>query len=153
LRPLPCPGALPGVRAQPPGAAWRLGRLVRARAPRRPAGGSGMIGPDQRVELAREYLTDVSRTGVEQLPPTVLAREVADLRRLLGQVLAILGERQAGARQVAGTDGPFGTEREARAASLWEQLARPVQGAEPMREANLAQLMDVCAEAGVQLGA
>ena len=57
-----------------------------------------MIGPDQRVELAREYLTDVSRRGVEQLPPTVLAREVAELRRLLGQVLAILGERQAGTR-------------------------------------------------------
>ena len=113
-----------------------------------------MSGPDQRVELAREYLTDVSRRGVEQLPPTVLAREVAELRRLLGQVLAILGERQAGARQVAGTDGPFGTEREARAASLWEQQGRPeVEGRSGIREANVAQLMDVCADAGVQLGA
>ena len=113
-----------------------------------------MSGPDQRVELAREYLTDVSRTGVEQLPPTVLAREVAELRRLLGQVLAILGERQAGARQVAGTDGPFGTEREARAASLWEQRGRPeVEGRPGIRDANVAQLMDVCADAGVHLGA
>jgi hypothetical protein len=112
-----------------------------------------MSGPDQRVELAREYLTDVSRRGVEQLPPTVLAREVAELRRLLGQVLAILGERQAEA-QAAGTGGPFGTEREARAASLWEQQGRPeVQGRPAIREANVAQLRDACADAGVQLGA
>jgi hypothetical protein len=49
--------------------------------------------------------------------------------------------------------GPFETEREAHTASRWEQLARPVQGAEPMREANLIQLLDACADAGVAVGA
>jgi hypothetical protein len=57
--------------------------------------------PDERAELARRYLAEVSATGVERLPPTVLMREVAELRRLLGQVLAVLAERQDGAHQLA----------------------------------------------------
>ena len=60
-----------------------------------------MSAPDERAELARRYLAEVSAAGVEQLPPTVLMREVAELRRLLGQVLAVLAERQDEARQLA----------------------------------------------------
>jgi hypothetical protein len=56
---------------------------------------------DERAELARTYLAEISGTSVEQLPPTVLMREVAELRRLLGQVLGILAGRQDEARQVA----------------------------------------------------
>jgi hypothetical protein len=46
------------------------------------------------ADQAREYLADVRRTSVEQLPPSVLARECAELRRLLGLILGILAERQ-----------------------------------------------------------
>jgi hypothetical protein len=52
------------------------------------------MSANQRAEIARRYLAEVSATGVEQLPSTVLMREVAELRRLLGQVLDVLGERQ-----------------------------------------------------------
>jgi hypothetical protein len=51
--------------------------------------------PDERAELARRYLAEVSAVGVEQLPPTVLMREVAELRRLLASVLAIIGDQAA----------------------------------------------------------
>jgi hypothetical protein len=44
----------------------------------------------ERAEIARRYLAEVSATGVEQLPPTVLMREVAELRRLLASVLAVI---------------------------------------------------------------
>jgi hypothetical protein len=56
---------------------------------------------DQRITLARQYLAEVSGTSVEQLPPSVLMRECAELRRLLGQVLGLLGERRDEARQLA----------------------------------------------------
>jgi hypothetical protein len=49
--------------------------------------------------------------------------------------------------------GPFETEREANAASRWQHLGRPLAGPEPMREANLVQLLDACADAGVEVGA
>jgi hypothetical protein len=56
---------------------------------------------DQRVTLAREYLAEVSGTSVEALPPSVLMRECAELRRLLGQVLGLLAARQDDSRRVA----------------------------------------------------
>jgi hypothetical protein len=48
------------------------------------------VSADQRVELAREYLADVRRTGVDHLPPSVLMRECAELRRQLATVLAVI---------------------------------------------------------------
>jgi hypothetical protein len=59
-----------------------------------------MTEVDQRVTLAREYLAEARQRGVEQLPPTLLMREDAELRRLLGQVLGVLAERQDDARQL-----------------------------------------------------
>jgi hypothetical protein len=53
---------------------------------------------DRRVEIARDFLTDAQRRSVEQMPPSLLMREVAELRRLLGQALGILAERQADTR-------------------------------------------------------
>jgi hypothetical protein len=53
------------------------------------------VSTGQRVELAREYLADVRRTGVEQLPPSVLMRECAELRRQLGVVLAVIRELES----------------------------------------------------------
>jgi len=50
---------------------------------------------DQRITLARQYLAEVSGTTVDQLPPSVLMRECAELRRQLGQVLAAIGEAGA----------------------------------------------------------
>jgi hypothetical protein len=144
LRPLPCAGALPGVRPRPPGTARRMGRPVGTRAPRSLAGGSGMSAPDQRAALAREYLAAVSRTGVDQLPPTVLAREVAELRRQLGQVLAVLAERQPEAPQQAAIAGPFATDREAHAAAL--QLGGPpARAGRSCRKPRTARCSRMCA--------
>ena len=56
---------------------------------------------DQRAELAREYLAGVRQRHVDQLPPSLLMRECADLRRLLGQVLDVLAESRSAARQLA----------------------------------------------------
>lgn len=60
-----------------------------------------MIPADERAELARRYLATAREHPVDQLPPSRLMAECAELRRLLGQVLAILAERQDGARQLA----------------------------------------------------
>jgi hypothetical protein len=57
---------------------------------------------DQRIELARSFLAEAQRRSVEQMPPTLLMREVAELRRLLASVLGVLAERQAETRQLAG---------------------------------------------------
>jgi hypothetical protein len=42
------------------------------------------------VDIARAYLTEIRQTGVEQLPPSRLLLEVAELRRQLGIVLGVL---------------------------------------------------------------
>jgi hypothetical protein len=47
---------------------------------------------DQRAELARQFLAEVRQRSVEELAPTLLMREVAELRRLLGQVLDVIDE-------------------------------------------------------------
>jgi TorA maturation chaperone TorD len=59
------------------------------------------VSADQRAELARAYLAEARQRSVEELAPTLLMRECAELRRLLGQVLAVLAERQDDARQLA----------------------------------------------------
>jgi hypothetical protein len=56
---------------------------------------------DERTRQAREFLAAARQRGVEELPPSLLMRECAELRRLLGQVLAVLAERQDDARQVS----------------------------------------------------
>jgi hypothetical protein len=50
---------------------------------------------DERAELARRFLAEARQRSVEELAPSLLMRECAELRRLLGQVLGILAERQA----------------------------------------------------------
>jgi hypothetical protein len=59
------------------------------------------VSGDQRAELARTYLAEARQRSVEQLPPSLLMRECAELRRLLGQVLGVLAERQDQARDEA----------------------------------------------------
>jgi hypothetical protein len=94
---------------------------------------------DQRITAAAEYLDGARRRKVGELPPSLLVRECAELRRLLGQVLDVIGEHQApGATEVT---GPFETERQARAASLYARSGP--QGASPaggIRTCNLADL-------------
>jgi hypothetical protein len=48
------------------------------------------MSADQRVTSAREFLSGARRRKVDQLPPSLLMRECAELRRLLGQVLDVL---------------------------------------------------------------
>jgi len=47
---------------------------------------------DQRVIYARDFLAGARKRRVSELPPSVLVREDAELRRLLGQVLDYLSE-------------------------------------------------------------
>jgi hypothetical protein len=47
---------------------------------------------DMRVQAAREFLDGARTRKVTELPPTLLIRECAELRRLLGQVLDAAGE-------------------------------------------------------------
>lgn len=91
-----------------------------------------MSAPDERAELARRYLAEARQRSVEQMPPTVLMREVAELRRLLGQVLAMLAERQDEARQLAEVRAvlaAFDWERSDRQLAL-EAIERIVTGGE-----------------------
>jgi hypothetical protein len=46
--------------------------------------------PDQRVIAAREFLDGARRRKVDELPPSVLMREDAELRRLLGKLLDVV---------------------------------------------------------------
>lgn len=46
----------------------------------------------QRVTAAREFLTGARKRRVGELPPSLLMREDAELRRQLGHVLGYLGE-------------------------------------------------------------
>jgi hypothetical protein len=59
------------------------------------------VSADPRVRYATEFLNGARRRGVDELPPSLLMRECAELRRLLGQVLGMLAERQAETRQLA----------------------------------------------------
>jgi hypothetical protein len=59
--------------------------------PPKPSGIDGST--DQRVILAREYLAGVSQQHVDQLPPSVLVRECAELRRQFGQVLTAVADQ------------------------------------------------------------
>lgn len=47
---------------------------------------------DQRVTSAREFLAGARRRKVTDLPPSLLERECAELRRLLGQMLDVVDE-------------------------------------------------------------
>jgi hypothetical protein len=46
----------------------------------------------QRVTMAREFLDGARKRKVAEMPPSVLMRECAELRRLLGQVLDVISE-------------------------------------------------------------
>jgi hypothetical protein len=50
------------------------------------------VTADQRVTSAREYLDSARRRKVTQLPPSLLMRECAELRRLLSQALDVIAE-------------------------------------------------------------
>ncbi len=58
----------------------------------------------QRLTIARNYLADIRRTGVEQLPPSRLMVEAAGSRRQLGILLGVIDQAPAeddAARQLA----------------------------------------------------
>jgi hypothetical protein len=59
------------------------------------------MSADQRVTSAREFLSGARRRKVDQLPPSLLMRECAELRRLLGQVLDVLAAHRDAAAQLA----------------------------------------------------
>ena len=50
------------------------------------------MAADQRVTAAREFLEGARKRKVAELPPSVLMREDAELRRQLGQVLNVIAE-------------------------------------------------------------
>ena len=53
------------------------------------------MSADPRVQLAREYLAAARQHKVDILPPSVLVRECAELRRQLGKVLDAIGQAEA----------------------------------------------------------
>ncbi len=55
----------------------------------------GQRQQDVRITYAREYLNGARKRSVSELPPSVLIREVAELRRQLGIVLDLLETRPA----------------------------------------------------------
>jgi hypothetical protein len=63
------------------------------------------VSADERAGQAAQFLAEARQRSVEQMPPTLLMREVAELRRLLASVLAVLAERQAETRQLAAIRG------------------------------------------------
>ena len=54
-------------------------------------------GPDARVDQARSYLAEVSRTEVDWLKPSQMIKEIPELRRHLAAVLAVLAARDGAA--------------------------------------------------------
>src|SRR5262249_47489350 len=84
-------------------AARSLIRPARA-APAADRNGCCPVSADQRVELAREYLAGARRTGVGHLPPSVLMRECAELRRQLGVVLDVIDGHVCADRPMATDD-------------------------------------------------
>jgi len=61
------------------------------------------MSADTRLTAAREFLAAARKHKVAELPPSLLMRECAELRRLLSQVLCVIGEEPAaGGRQVTG---------------------------------------------------
>jgi hypothetical protein len=109
------------------------------------------VSADQRVELAREYLAGARQRDINYMPPSRMMAELAETRRQFGQVLAAVADRGASDATVT---GPYETERQAHAASRWEEQGRPeLEGRPGIPEANLAQLMDACADAGIAVGA
>jgi hypothetical protein len=59
------------------------------------------VSADDRAGQAARFLAEARQRSVEQLAPTLLMRECAELRRLLAQVLAVIAERQDEGRQLA----------------------------------------------------
>jgi hypothetical protein len=57
-------------------------------------------GGDYRIQAAREYLDGARKRRVTELPPSLLERECAELRRTAGQLLDVITE-QASALQEA----------------------------------------------------
>lgn len=53
------------------------------------------MSADQRVTLAREYLTGARQRDINYLPPSRMAAELAETRHQLGQVLAAIADQAA----------------------------------------------------------
>jgi hypothetical protein len=56
---------------------------------------------DQRITLAREYLAAARGRDIDRLPPSRLMTELAETRRQLGQMLAVVAEREGEHAQLA----------------------------------------------------
>jgi hypothetical protein len=59
------------------------------------------VTPDQRVEIARDYLQGAGQRDVQHLPPTRLMVEVAETRHQLAQVLAVIRDQEDAAGKLA----------------------------------------------------
>ena len=100
---------------------------------------------DQRVDLARAYLTAARGRDVNYLRPSALLDEVVELRRHLGQVLAVVRDQAAtlteaqlatvlaalgdaaSHREVAGHSDP-GHGDDLDQAAVYRELAREIGG-------------------------
>jgi hypothetical protein len=55
------------------------------------------VSADERVRLAREYLTAARQRDINFMPPSRMAAELAETRRQLGLVLAAVAEMEQAA--------------------------------------------------------
>ena len=88
--------------------------------------------PDQRVEIARDYLHGARQRDVQHLPPTRLMVEVAETRHQLAQILAVVGALEDAAgklKEIRAVFEAFNWEFDDRQLAL-EAIERIVAGGE-----------------------
>jgi hypothetical protein len=85
----------------------------------------------QRVAIARDYLANIRHYPVEQLPPSRLLLEAAELRRQLGIVLSVIEHQDeaAGLAEIRAVFASFDWEHDDRQLAL-EVIERIAAGGE-----------------------
>jgi hypothetical protein len=82
-----------------------------------------VIPADELVGHARRVLAEARQRPVEQMPPTLLMREVAELRRLLGQIFGVVAEQASTLEETRATlTGAAATLDEDQAATVLSAL-------------------------------
>ncbi|MGN6172356.1 MAG: hypothetical protein ACTHPS_05330 [Streptosporangiaceae bacterium] len=82
---------------------------------------------DQRITAAREYLDAARRRAVTQLPPSLLMRDLADSRMLLGWLLDVIDGQAAQLAEIRAVLAGFDWEFHDRQLAL-EAIERIVTG-------------------------
>jgi hypothetical protein len=110
------------------------------------------VNTDVRVEHAREYLGYARKVTVADLPPSPLMRLAAELRRQLGQVLDVVGEREA-VDQVLSAALTVGADDAGRLAGIRAVLDEVLHDELADREHALEQIELIAGDSGLPVTA